>query len=264
MTTVTKHAAGTFCWPELATSDEGGANAFYTSLFGWNVETTPVGEDMNYNEAKVGDKAVAAFHELTKEQQGIPPHWLNYVAVASADETVTKVKAAGGNVHVGPLDVFDLGRMAVIQDPTGATLGIWEAKSHIGAGLLGATGASCWTELMTSDTDVAGKFYEQVFPWTSEAKPMKDPAGNEMTYTVFSTGDGMAAGMMKLTPEMKGVPPHWLIYFAVDDTDASTKKTEALGGKIIVPPMDIPGMGRFSVLQDPQGAVFAIFQPASA
>jgi predicted enzyme related to lactoylglutathione lyase len=193
---------------------------------------------------------------MRKEQraQGIPPHWMSYVAVESADETAKKARELGGTVLMDPFDVFDLGRMSVIQDPTGAIFSAWQSKKHFGAGVLNETGALCWTELMTSDMDKARTFYTSLLPWKAETMNMPEP------YTILNKSDGQAGGMMQMSLQtaQKGIPSHWGIYFQVDDCDATVKKAGTLGATIDVPPRDIPGIGRFSALRDPQGASFAV------
>jgi predicted enzyme related to lactoylglutathione lyase len=188
---------------------------------------------------------------------GAPPHWNSYVAVASADQAADKATALGGTVVLPPFDVFDSGRMAFIQDPTGAFFGVWQAKNHLGAGVLGEIGALCWTELMTSDVSKAQPFYTGLFGWQAEAKPM-----GPMSYTTYKRGNAPAAGMMQITKEMGPIPSHWMVYFSVADCDGTVAKAGTLGGKITVPPQDVPTVGRFAILQDPQGAHFAIIKLA--
>ena len=154
---------------------------------------------------------------------------------------------------MAPFDVMDVGRMAVIQDPQGAVVAVWQARKHVGAGVLDEPGALCWTELMTTDTNAASRFYTGLFGWTAEAMPMGPAA-----YTLFKRGEKSAGGMMAIAPEMGPMPPSWLGYFAVVDCDESVAKAIMLGGKVAVSPTDVPGVGRFSVLHDPQGATFAI------
>jgi len=154
------------------------------------------------------------------------------------------------------LDVMDIGRMAVLQDPTGATFCAWEPRKQIGAGILDEPGALCWTELMTTDTGKAGPFYRALLGWNASDMPM--PNG---TYTVFKRRDGVnAAGMMAMPPELKNVPSHWLSYFQVSDIRATIQKATSLGAKIPVAPTPVPNGGQFAVIQDPQGAVFGVLQ----
>lgn len=253
----TQYAPGTFCWVELATTDGEAAKKFYTELFGWTFTDSPIGPGMVYTMLKLDGKNDGALYKMPEEMttQGIPPNWLSYVSVKSADETADKAKSLGGKLMKEPFDVFDVGRMSVIQDPTGAVFAIWQAGTHSGAGIYNVPNSLCWNELATPDTAKAGEFYTGLFGWGKDVKEM-----GEMAYTSFINGDRPAGGMYKPTPEMGEIPPNWLAYFAVSDTDAKVSKAKELGATIIVPPMDIPEVGRFAVIQDPQGAVFGIIK----
>jgi uncharacterized protein len=260
MPTMTKHAPGTFSWAELATSDSEAGKKFYGGLFGWTFDDAPAGPDMIYSMAKLSGQTPGALYKMGKEMAGVPPHWLSYVTVADVDATAKKAVAAGGKLMKEPFDVMTFGRMAVITDPTGATFAIWQAKEHIGATVKSEPGSLAWNELYTTNVDAAGKFYVQTFDWQTQAMDM-GPMG---TYTLFipkgAEKSDHAGGMMGMPPNMKGAPSNWLTYFATADVDASTKKAGELGGKTMMPPTDIPNVGRFSILQDPQGAVFALFK----
>jgi predicted enzyme related to lactoylglutathione lyase len=250
------HAPGTFCWCELGTSAAAAAKKFYTSLFGWKGVDTPSGPDSVYTMLHLGKKTVGGLYQLDERQrgQGVPPHWLTYVAVASANQAAKKAKALGGTVLAEPFDVMNYGRMAPIQDPQGAHFAVWQARKHKGAQVVGKPGSMCWNELATKDTKAAAAFYTKLFAW--KAKPSS--AGE--WYTEFWKGRRSHAGMMALTPEMGDTPPHWLIYFAVADCKRTAAKAEKLGAKLLVPPRPIPKVGTFSVIQDPQGAVFAVIK----
>ncbi len=255
MQEVPEYKPGTFCWVELGTSDAGAAKDFYTALFGWDYEDHPMGPAGVYTVFNLNGKDVAASYALMPEQraQGVPPHWLSYVSVASADDTASKAAAAGANVLKEPFDVFTLGRMAVVQDPTGAVFAIWEPKDQPGAGIYNVPNTLCWNELLTNDTAQAGDFYANLFGWD------KEQFGGD--YTIFKNGERGAGGMFKILPEMGPTPPNWTVYFAVDDCDAMAQKTVDLGGHVLKAPEDIPTIGRYAVLQDPQSAVFAIIKP---
>jgi hypothetical protein len=149
---------------------------------------------------------------------------------------------------------MDAGRMAIIQDPSHAIFALWQGKQHIGARIVDQPGTLVWTELATNNEAAAGEFYTKLFGWSTET--MQGP----MPYTVFKRGDKHAGGMMKIAAEWGNVPPNWLVYFGVSDTDATVARAIQLGAKTLVPATDIPNVGRFSVIQDPQGAVFAIIK----
>lgn len=251
---------GSFCWVELGTSDNEAAKNFYTQLFGWESQDHPMGPDSVYTMLLLGGKDVGGLYKLPPDMvsAGVPPHWMSYVATADADETTEKAKAAGATVMNGPSDVYTLGRMAVIKDPTGAVFSIWQAKDNKGTAVSGVPNAPVWNELGTNDTKKAGEFYSNVFGWTRQQFP------GPMEYTVFNNDDKGIGGMYQITPEMGPIPPHWIVYFAVDDCDAKVQKASELGAHIIKPAEDIPGVGRFAILADPQGAAFALLKPQPA
>ncbi len=258
MTTTTQHAAGMFCWIQLATSDEDSAKKFYRGLFGWNFDDTEMG-GRSFTVLKKDDNAVGALYGIQTEerQQGVAPNWMPFIAVDNADKTTAKIKQIGGKVVMEPFDIMQNGRMALFQDPTGGTFSVWQAGTKPGAAVVNETASMCWNELITDDAAKAGAFYKQAFNWTDETKPM--PQG---TYTIFKNDGAQAAGMMQATKEMRLTHPYWLVYFGVDDCDKSAARAEQLGGKVGMPPADIPNIGRFSVLIDPQGAYFAIIARA--
>lgn len=259
MTTRTEYRHGDFCWTDLGTTDAAAAKKFYAGIFGWQYVDMPAGPGMTYTFCQLGDQAVAGLYAIGKEQlsQGAPPHWLPHVNVTDADETTKMATQNGGKVIREPFDVpMDGGRISVVQDPTGAMVAMWQAKKHIGAGVINEPGAMCWNELSTSNLDAAGKFYRATFGWTAEQMDM----GGGGTYTIFKAGDERVGGMTALTPQMKGVPPHWLTYFAVTDCDGTVKEVNELGGKVLVPPTDIPEVGRFAVCLDGQRVAFAFIK----
>lgn len=241
---------GTFCWIELATSDANSARNFYTQLFGWTVNEFPIGDMGMYYIFQKDGKDAGAMYQIMAEQGPMPPNWLSYVAVASADDATGKARSLGGSVVNGPFDVYDMGRMTVLTDPQGATFAVWESKSHNGVGVRDESNTLCWNELSARDLDAAKKFYPALFGWTLKESP---------EYTELHIGANAIGGMMQSQAPAE-VPSHWLAYFAVDDCDAAAARAESLGGRLLMPPMDIPKVGRFTVVFDPQGAAFAIIK----
>jgi predicted enzyme related to lactoylglutathione lyase len=260
MEVIKKHQPGTFSWIDLATPDPEGAKKFYSELFGLTPVDTPAGPDMVYTMLMLNDKPVAGMYQMHKEQQeqGMPPHWASYVTVDDVDDTTEKVKALEGIVIQEPFDVFDSGRMSIIQDPSGASLMLWQPKNHIGAHYKNAPGTLCWNELATTDSEKAKTFFQELFGWRSHTEEMIN-----ITYTAFLIGEMPVAGMYPITKEMGDFPSHWMPYFSVEDCDAAWTKAQELGATILQPPQDIPRTGRFAVLQDPQGAAFAIIKMES-
>jgi predicted enzyme related to lactoylglutathione lyase len=251
MATVTSQDPGTFCWIELATSDATAAKAFYAGVFGWTAKDIPMGEHGFYTMLQNDGRDAGALYE----NKQMPPNWLSYVAVESVDDTIKTAKDLGANVMAGPMDVFESGRMAVLTDPQGAHFAVWEPKKHIGIGVFGESNSLVWNELATSDEEAARTFYTSLFGWTT-----KTDSSSPMQYTEIHAGERGIGGMYKLKPEMQGVPPNWIPYIAVDDCDATVAKTTELGGSVMMPPMDIPGIGRFAVIKDPQGAAISIIK----
>lgn len=259
MATITQHAPGTFSWPELASKDAGGAKKFYAELFGWTYEDNDMGPGGIYSFIQLRGERIGALYTLGQEEasHGVPPHWNSYVTVENVDASAAKIKQLGGQLMREPFDVMDAGRMVPARDPQGASFSLWQPNKHIGAHILNETGALVWTELMTTDAQSAERFYTGLFPWKTKKMDM----GGGQVYTVFERGETGVGGMMQKSAEMSSVPTHWMPYFAVDDCDAVFAKAKAAGAQIHVPPTDIPGTGRFSVMQDPQGAAFAILLP---
>ena len=258
----TQHLPGTFSWPELSTTDQKSAVAFYRGLFGWDVDDQPIGPSDMYSIFKLRGLEVAAGYTMRADERsaGAPPHWNAYVTVANVDESATRAQELGATVIAGPFDVMDAGRMAILQDPTGAIFSIWQAGKSIGVRLLAEPGALCWTELTTTEPAVAEKFYTALFGWT----PKHSSPGSPMPYTEFtvSGANHPSIGMMQKPPHLpKEMPSFWLPYFLATDVDGTAAKATSLGGQIHFGPQDIPNTGRFAVIADPQGAAFAIYDP---
>jgi hypothetical protein len=259
MTNIDKHPAGSFCWVELATSDQAAAKKFYSSLFGWTPNDMPMGPNEYYTIFRLEGRDAAAGYTLRPDQvaQHVPPNWMLYIQVDSVDASAAKVPQLGGKTIVAPFDVMDSGRMAVIQDPTGAYFCLWQSNKSTGIGIHSVDGTLCWGDLSTSDTASAQKFYSGLLGWQFISDP-KDSSG----YLHIKNGEHMIGGLPPSKYLQPGVPPHWLAYFLVDDVDATANKAKEMGAKLFMPPTTMDGVGRLSVIADPQGAVFAIFKSA--
>jgi len=258
MPDVDKHPPGAFCWIELGTTDPVAAKQFYASLFGWTINDMPMGPGEIYTIYTLAGRQAAASYGLNAEMRshGVPPHWMIYIAVDSADGIAAKAAAAGGKIIAPAFDVMDFGRMAVLRDPAGAGFSVWQAKSHTGIGIAGVPGSLCWADLMTPVPSDAAKFYGELFGWKIE--PGKDASG----YLHIKNGETFIGGMPPAEHRNPNAPPHWLLYFLVDNCDASAAAAKAAGARFYVEPMTLEGVGRMAVVADPQGAVFALFQPA--
>jgi predicted enzyme related to lactoylglutathione lyase len=246
---------GSFCWPELATPDLAKAKSFFSSLFGWEPVDVPSAGG-TYTIFKLRGLDVAAARSFSHEECGqkIPTHFMNYVSASSVDAAAERAKALGGKVLYGPFDVEGIGRMAVASDPEGLAFAIWEARGHIGIRLAGEPGSLCWTEIVTRDPEGAKAFYGGLFGWTFQA-----PEGPMPEYIEIHRGEQPIGGVFPMKgDEWTGVPGHFMPYFAVADCDAAFAKAKELGGGAVVPPTDIPNVGRFSLLRDDQGAHFSV------
>jgi uncharacterized protein len=256
MPEITEYKPGTPIWIDLGTSDLASAVTFYTTLFGW--EPQDMGPDFgHYTMMSLRGKSVCAVSPLMGPEQ--PVAWSTYLCTTDTDETVKKVKAAGGSVIAEPMEVSTSGKLAAYFDPTGAAILSWEPRDHPGAQLVNEPGTLVWNELMTHDKEKATAFYAAAFGLGTE------PFGD---YTMFTVDGRGVAGMMQIGGDMpKDMPSHWRAYFGVEDCDAMAKRVSELGGSVLVPPMDIPGVGRFAIVADGQGASFGIIkgetQPAA-
>jgi uncharacterized protein len=253
MKTIQEHRPGTFCWVELGTNDTAAAKRFYSAMFGWNAKDLE-GPGMVYTMFQIDGEDVAGMYQLSPKQP-TPPGWLSYVSVTNADETTAQVRELGGKVILSPMDIPEAGRAALYQDPQGAAFGVWQPYRHIGVRLFGVAGALVWNELVTADPIQATTFYTKLFGWNVDKMPM-----DQFEYTIFKLDEKGFAGMLPMTADA-GLSPNWTVYFAVTDCDAAAERTKSLGGKIMMPPTDIPEVGRFAVLRDPQNALFAIIHP---
>jgi predicted enzyme related to lactoylglutathione lyase len=253
MPVVTKYAQGTPCWIDLATTDLDGAEKFYGELFGWASDRQPMGEGQWYSMQMLKGKSAAGIYPLSQDMkaQGVPPHWVTYIAVDDVDSVAGRVEGAGGKLVMGPMDVYDSGRMAVAADSTGAHVALWQAGKHIGSEIVNEHGALVWNELLTDNAEKAAAFYRDVLG--IEIEKMQGP----FDYTLFKVGGRSVAGIMQKTPEMGEIPNVWSIYFHVDDCNAVVENTKKLGGKLEMGPKDTE-MGPFAVLADPQGGYFQV------
>jgi uncharacterized protein len=254
---VQKHAPGSFNWLELGTTDQPAAKKFYGALLGWGIEDHDMGPAGVYTMFKLDGKDVAACYQLGPQMQGVPPTWGLYVCVEDADAAAKRAAELGGTVRQKPFDVQTFGRMAVLQDPAGAVFSVWQPKTHIGTGITGENGTLCWADLNTADRNAARAFYEQLFGWTMYTGKDKSPDA----YLHIMNGETGIGGIPGAEERNEDAPPHWMIYFLVADCDASTEKAQTLGARIYAPPATIQKSLRFSVIADPQGAVFALFTP---
>jgi predicted enzyme related to lactoylglutathione lyase len=246
---------GRFCWVEMHAKDHAAARRFYGELFGWSFEEMDLPEG-SYTIAKVGGRQVAGVLTQPADRKGAPSLWVSYVAVDDVKASTEAAVSLGAAVVVEP-KALGPGTFSVLGDPTGAIILLWHATRQMNPFLYGEPGALTWNELVTSNTDVAQRFYTRLFGWTAEVQQMPN-----LTYTVFKSGTTSVAGLLPQPEAMKGALSMWAAYFAVSDADAACAAAVRLGAKVLMPLVDLPDVGRFGWLQDPQGAAFAIIKNA--
>jgi len=260
MTTIESYAQGAPCYVELITPDPNAAKTFYGGLFNWNLSDMPVAEGATYTTAALGERSIAGISPQMPELAGHPAFWGVYLAADDVDKTCAQVEAAGGTIEAAPFEVMDLGRMASIQDPTGARFNLWQARSHHGTAVRGEVGTPIWNELVTPDLAKDKAFYSDVLGVTWQDQSMEG-----MEYTVMCGSDGnQCAGAYAPGGDMPQMPPHWNVYFTVEDTDASLSRAEELGGRTVAPAFDVPTVGRMGMVADPQGGMFWVMAPDPA
>lgn len=253
----TAYATGQPCWVDLGTPDQEQAGEFYGALFGWRiVEDENAEQTGGYRTAQLDGKAVGGVMRLM--QEGQPPAWMTHFKVDDTDSVAARARDLGGEVLAEPMAVLDYGRLAVVADPTGAVIGLWQPGTHTGSELAGEHGAPVWSELNTRDPEIAKAFYGDLFGWTYE----EEEFGEAGIYTIISIGGNTVGGLLDISGRVpEEVPNHWLVYFAVDDANATLATVREKGGNVAFGPTDIPRVGRTAVVQDPFGAAFAVLQP---
>ena len=261
MVEVKAYAPGTFCWVDLATSNLAAAKSFYRSLLEWNVQDLAGAQLGAYTMARKLERKVAGLYQQAPEHvaQGEPPRWISHIAVASAEVTVRRARHLGSKLLIAPFSVLDLGRAALMRDPTGAVFALWEPRAHPGAELIAEPGALAWNELLTKDIDRAGRFYSRLFDWDARI----ERAGS-YSHTLFVREGQSIAGMRELPASESASPdePEWRVYFCVSDCDDCLARGRALGATTWTSPIEAPTLGRFGSLRDPQGAAFSVLRLA--
>jgi predicted enzyme related to lactoylglutathione lyase len=267
------YIAGVPCWVDTNQPDPEAAAAFYGELFGWTVEDVmPPGSPVKYFIGRIRGGDVAGVGPVP---EGAPSTatWNTYIWVDSADETAAKVKDAGGEVVMEPMDVMEEGRAGVFRDPEGAAFCVWQAKRHKGSQIVNEAGSVNFNTLSTHDVEAAKAFYGQVFGWRTLSLPSgemwtlpgygdyleRDRPGLREQTVAFGAPAEFVDVVASLNPLSDEQPAHWSVTFATDDADATARRAVELGGKVVMAPFDAPWV-RMTVLADPQGATFMASQ----
>lgn len=249
---------GTFCWVDLASTDPQASKEFYSKLFGWEIFDIPIPGAPDYTMLNIDGKPVAALAEMQPElkEMNSPSFWTSYVAVENIAAIMEKAAQNGGKIAMPAMEVMEEGIMGLIQDPSDAYLGLWQAKNMKGFAFNDIPGSICWFEHGSSDSNKSISFYENTFGWTTEQFPMQE----NFIYTLYKNNEIPVAGAYSLPPELDNVPSHWLPYFATADINKSIEKIVEMNGEVLMPATMVEGVGTFSVIRDPQGAAFGLLQ----
>ncbi|WP_316522588.1 VOC family protein [Kitasatospora brasiliensis] len=247
---------GTPCWADAMFTDLEGAKAFYGDVLGWTFGESS-SEYGNYTQAYSDGKAVAAIVPPMPGAQA-QSAWCLYLASSDAGATAARIRANGGEVVMGPMQVGDFGTMVIAKDPAGVAFGVWQAGRHEGFEKQSAPGAYSWAELVTREPAKADAFFPAVFPYG-----VRKMAGGDFDYRMYQVGEQVVLGRMAAEDEFlpAEAPSYISVYFAVDDADVAVEKLTKRGGTVYAGPMDSPD-GRFAVVGDPQGAAFGLIDLA--
>lgn len=254
MYTVTSYPHGTFSWADCNSTNPAQSKTFLQTLMGWEHEDMPMGDGSVYTMLKQDGEEVAAVSPMQSDmvEQGVPPHWQSYISVDNVDSLVDKVTELGGKVVAPPFDVLEAGRMMIIQDPTGAMVNLWQAKNHIGAGLVNTVGAMMWNELITPDAPKAMDFYGALLGWTFQKMENQD-------YWLALNKGRANGGIFPMADDMAGMPPAWMVYYNVADLKTMLEKVTSNGGSIHLQG-HADGLGDFALVADPTGSTFYMME----
>jgi predicted enzyme related to lactoylglutathione lyase len=241
-----------FWWADLASTDDAAAADFYSRIFGWEYDEMPIGDGLVHRNAKLGGMLVAGIDPVMPGT-GQPTSWTNFVFVEDIDATVATARELGAKVIAEPMDVMGEGHMAVLMDPTGAAVGLWQPGRHTGADAVNQPGTYTWVELATSDLDTARDFYSKLFGWTWTRMD------RDFEYWLAELDGRSFAGAYPKLEQMADMPSHWAPYFGVADIEATAQEIRAAGGTILVGPSQM-GPGTGVAVMDPQGGAFYAIQ----
>ncbi|MFM2438231.1 MAG: 27 kDa antigen Cfp30B [Actinomycetota bacterium] len=252
------YTEGLIGWIDLTSTDTGRAREFYEQLFGWESEDLPTPVGIPYTQFRLDGALVAGLAPQPPDVRlaGAPSMWTSYALMSDIGAVAAKVPSAGGTMLMHPADVMDAGRLALMQDPSGAVLGLWQPGQHTGSEVFNRPGTLTWNELQSRDISAARQFYAEVLGWEWLDGP--DEGYWIGTLPEKPGEDKSNCGAMAMPPGVPDdVPSFWLVYFAVEDCDATMAKALDLGASVMFPAMKM-GPGTFGGLIDPTGAAFAV------
>jgi predicted enzyme related to lactoylglutathione lyase len=249
-----KFTPGRFVWRELMTTDAKKSRAFYSELFGWHIKTVPMGPGMNYEMINVGSKEKGGMWQVEPGNPG-PSLFMSYISVDDVDATAKRATENGGKIVHGPNDIPNVGRFVVLADFAGAIFVAFKSLQGDPTPGMPGKGEFCWETLSTPDVARAEQFYNKVLGW----KVMKNMDGIPV-FTTDGTRDGMVADFQKA----ENFPPNWTTYVVVDKIESANERATQLGGRVLVPLVEVPNVGRISMIADPVGAPLGLFQPATS
>lgn len=244
------HPHGSFCFAELHTSDMQRDKRFYGELLGWTAVDVP-SSDGSYALFQLNGRNVAGLRQARGHRR-----WIPFLSVANADDAATRAHKLGAALVAVPFEMSGFARLALLNDPAGGVVGLWEAKGHQGAEVLDDPGTMWWAELVTRDVLVAKNFYGALLGWKAV-----DTLKYGIRYSVFKQGEQSIAGLLPIGSDWGPVTPYWQVLFAVDNCDARIERAKALGGSVVFGPNDVPNAGRAAILGDPGNAIFVLMQP---
>ena len=259
---IESYKQGTPCWICLGTPDVNSGKEFYSTLFGWKYQEAEmfpgVPDSPVVFNAKIGDELAGVIAPNLGEPDA-PAAWAFNWAVDDVDESVEKTSELGGSLTMPPMDMADQGRVAVVADPNGNDTILWQAKEHIGAGVMFEHGTFTWAQLITRNRSVSTSFDRELLGLGHDSGPAPGGGYND----VLMLGDEPMVGITEMAEDVaaQGTPNHWIIYFHVDDVDATVELAESSGGTTIMVPNQLAHIGRIAVISDPQGAMLGLVTP---
>jgi hypothetical protein len=245
-----EHPYGSFCFAEVQTPDVEGAKRFYGELFGWNAVRVPTATD--YFIFQLQGKDIIGLRRAAA-----PQRLVGYVRVEHVDGMAARATELGATMATPVVDIPGMARTCVLEDPEGATFGLWESRGHGGAHVQNQTGTMWWVELLARDIQAARRFYVELFGWSYRET---QKYGNDLT--IFKIGNESVASALEYGPDW-GVTQRWHVFFAVDDWDTAVERTDAMGGELEFC-RDVPNAGRLGIIRDPGRAAFCIVRPDPA